>query len=87
MPNTPLHLFFSLFYKNLQRGSYIFRSIVPIYFSGFQYSVVIRGIFRNQTNIYDGVFLRKNLTAFGRYLFLQKSSIVDIRLDFKYTSD
>ena len=48
-----------------------------------------RGIFLTQS-IYNlhlrQNFLRKYLTAFSRYLFSQKSSIVDLRLG-KYTSE
>ena len=29
--------------------------------------VVFKGVFRTQLNIHDGDFLRKKLTAFGRY--------------------
>ena len=29
--------------------------------------VVFKGVFRTQLNIHDGAFLRKQLTAFGRY--------------------
>ena len=45
-----------------------------------------RSLFRSQSNIYDDVFLRKQLTAFSSYLFLQKNSIIDVLLGFKYTS-
>ena len=37
----------------------------------------IRGVIRTQSNIYDGAFLRQQLTVFTRYLFSQKISIVD----------
>ena len=47
------------------------------------YCVVSKGVFRTQLNIHDGAFLRKQLTAFGRLLFLQKRSIVYNRLGFK----
>ena len=44
-----------------------------------------------QPNIYDGIFLRKQLTTFSKNLFYKlfskKSPIVDIRLGFKYTSE
>ena len=43
---------------------------------------VIRGILKTQPNIYDGAFLRKQLTA---KVFSQKSSIADIRMGSKYT--
>ena len=49
------------------------------------YCVVSKGIFRTQLNIHDGAFLRKQLTAFGGQLFLQKRSIVYVRLGFKQT--
>ena len=35
-------------------------------------------VFRTLSNIYDGVFFRKQIAAFSRYLFLQKSSIIDV---------
>ena len=47
---------------------------------------LFRGVFRTHLNIYDGVFLRKKLTAKSHYLFLQKSSIIDLRLGCKYAS-
>ena len=47
--------------------------------------MVIR-ISRIQSNIYDEVFLQKYLTAIAGNYFLQKSSIVDLRLDSKYES-
>ena len=46
---------------------------------------IFRGIFRIQSNTYDGPFLRKLLTAFTD--FLKKFSIVDVRLSCKYTSE
>ena len=48
-----------------------------------QFLNCIRGVFRTQSNIYNGALLQKKLAAKGRQLFLQKSSIVDIRLDSK----
>ena len=39
---------------------------------------ILRSVFRTQLNIYGEAFLRK--TDFSCYLFLQKSSIVDVRL-------
>ena len=38
-----------------------------------------KGVFRNQSNIYDGAFLQKYLTAF--------SSIIDVQRDSKYAFD
>ena len=46
----------------------------------------IRGIFRTQSYIYDGVFLQKQSIVFSRKLFSQKSSIVDVWLGSKYAS-
>ena len=46
--------------------------------------VNIRGVFRAQSNINDGAFLPKYLTAFYRKLFSQKSFIIDLRLGSKY---
>ena len=40
----------------------------------------VRGIFKTQSNIYDGSFLRQCLTAESWQLFLQTSSIADIWL-------
>ena len=37
--------------------------------------------YRTQSKIYDGAFLRKQLMVCSCLLFLQKSSIVDVRLD------
>ena len=45
-----------------------------------------RGVFRIQSNMCDGSFLRKELTAFIRSLFSPKSTIVDIRVGYKYVS-
>ena len=45
-----------------------------------------RGVFRTLSNIYDEDFLRKQLTAFNRQLFLQKSCIINIWQDSKYAS-
>ena len=42
-----------------------------------------KGIFRIQLSIHDGAFLQKQLKAFGHWLFLQKRSIVDVRLGSK----
>ena len=47
----------------------------------------IQRLFRSQVNIYDGAILRKQLRAFNRHLFLQKSSIADIRMGSKYASE
>ena len=46
----------------------------------------MRGVFRTQSYIYDGVFLQKQSTVFGRQLFPQKSSIVDVWLGSKCAS-
>ena len=46
----------------------------------------IRGITRTQSNIYDGTILRKYLAAKKPTIFT-KSSIVDVWLVSKYTSD
>ena len=48
---------------------------------------MIRGVIRTQSNIYDGSFLRKQLAAFSRQLFLETRSIVDVRLGSKYAFD
>ena len=49
-------------------------------------TILFRSVFGTQLNIYDGVFLRKHLTAFIHSLFSQKSSIVDVLLSSKYAS-
>ena len=46
-----------------------------------------RGIFRTHSKFQDGAFLRKQLTASGRYIFLPENSMVDVRLGSKYTSE
>ena len=46
-------------------------------------SRLFRGVFRTQSNIYDGALLWKQFTAKSRKLFLQKDSIVDVRLGSK----
>ena len=46
-------------------------------------SYVHRGVFKTKANICNLVFLR---TAYRRYLFLQKSSFVDVCLVSKYAS-
>ena len=48
-----------------------------------EYLVQFRGEFRTQWNIYDGAFLQ---STFNRWLFLEKNSIVDGRLDSKVAS-
>ena len=40
-----------------------------------------------QSKIYDGVFLRRYLTAFSRELLPQKRFIVDVRQGSKYVSE
>ena len=45
----------------------------------FEESLKIRGVFRTQASIYDGAFLLIYLTA---YYFLNKSSIIDVRLGY-----
>ena len=45
-----------------------------------------RGVFWNQSNIYYEVFFFSKIVAFSRSLFLQKSSIVDVRLGSKHAS-
>ena len=49
---------------------------------------LLRGLFRTELNIYDGVFffLRQYLTASSRLRFSQKWSIKGISQDLKYTS-
>ena len=42
--------------------------------------------FRTQSDIYDKVFLRENLTAKSRELFSQKNSTLDVRLGSKYAT-
>ena len=49
--------------------------------------VKARGVFRTHSNIYHGAFLRKHLTAFIRWLFSWKSSIVNVELGSKYASE
>ena len=44
----------------------------------------IRGLFRAQSNIYDEAFSLKLLRAVTCSLFLQKSSVKDVRLGLKY---
>ena len=46
----------------------------------------LKGVFRTLSNIWHEAFLRKLLTAFSRWLFLQKCPIVDLRLGSKYAS-
>ena len=46
----------------------------------------IEGLFRTQSNIYNGAFLRKWSTVFSRWLFSQKSFIIDVWLNPKYAS-
>lgn len=43
--------------------------------------MLVGSILRTQSNFYDGPFLRKQWTTFSRY-FSEKSSIVDVLLDF-----
>ena len=50
-------------------------------------SITTRGVLRTQSNIYNGAFSRKYLMAFSRYLFFQESSIVDVWLGSKCSSD
>ena len=45
-----------------------------------------KDIFRIQLNIYHKAFLQKCITAFSRSLFLQKSSITDVQLRYKFGS-
>ena len=56
-------------------------------FDTYNYLYLFSSVFRTYCNIYDGAFLRKYLKAFSCQPFLQNSSIVDVRLDFKYVSD
>ena len=46
----------------------------------------VKCVFKTQSKIYDGAFLRKQLTAFSRWLYSQKSSILDIVLGSTYAS-
>ena len=46
-----------------------------------------RGVFRTQSNIYDGAFLQKQLTTKSRYQSSQKHFIPDVRQGSKYTSE
>ena len=48
--------------------------------------VKTRGVFRNQSNIYDRAFLRKYVTAFNRY-FREKNSIANVQLGSKYATE
>ena len=45
-----------------------------------------RGVFRIQSNIYVGAFCQK-LLIFTRWLFSQKSFLVNVRLGSKYASE
>ena len=47
---------------------------------------LIRGAFKTKPKIYDDFFLRKHLTVFNRYLFSQKSFIIDVLQGPKYDS-
>ena len=47
---------------------------------------LIRGAFKTTPKIYDDFFLRKHLTFFNRYLFSQKSFIIDVCQGSKYAS-
>ena len=47
-------------------------------------NTAIRGVFKINSKIYDGMFLRKQLAAKNRELLSQKRSIVDIRQGSKY---
>ena len=49
-------------------------------------SIIDGGVFRTQSNIYDGAFLRKYLTAKNCQLFPQTSSNLVVRLASKYVS-
>ena len=44
-------------------------------------------VFKTLSNIFDGAFLQKRLAAKYCYVFLQKSSIVDVCWGIKYDSD
>ena len=52
----------------------------------FKFFIKCRGVFETQSNIYNGAFLQKQLTAKSHQQW-QKSSIVDLRLDFKCVSE
>ena len=56
-------------------------------FDTYYYLYLFSRVFRTYCNIYDGAFLRKYLNAFSHTPFLQNSSIIDVRLDFKYASE
>ena len=45
-----------------------------------------RGIFRIQSNNYDGTFLQKLWASKSHQLFSQKISILDVQLSSKYVS-
>ena len=45
-----------------------------------------RIIFRTHSNVYDEAFLQKQITAFSRWIFSQRSSFVDVWLGSKYAS-
>ena len=47
---------------------------------------LIRDAFRTKPKTCDDFFLRKHLTVFNRYLFSQKSFIIDVWLGSKYAS-
>ena len=46
-----------------------------------------RGVFRTQSNNYNGAILQKQWTVFRRWMFSQKSSIIDVRLGSKSASE
>ena len=46
----------------------------------------VRGVFKTQSNNYDGAFLRKQIKIFSCYLFPQKNSIADVPLGCKHVS-
>ena len=48
--------------------------------------IIFRGVFRTQSNVYDGAFSGKLVTAERCQQFLQKTSVVDVRLGSKYAS-
>ena len=58
--------------------------VVMIYFNLKCFNWKTRGVFRTHSNMYNGANLHQQLTAKSPLLFLQKHSIIDVRLGSKY---
>ena len=61
-------------------------AFIKVFFKKIKSLVQVSNVFKTQSNIYNGVFLRKQLAVFSRQLFSQNSSIIDLRLSSKYAS-